>query len=136
MFRRFRVDLPQPEPLPQQALQHFVVPPSAMWGPHPEENYTNAGHFARYDDYSGPNRRDMIAALQSQARMISTTSGSRSSQSQRYLFRMVFDMVTPWPDNIWITFLSVASERCVRVLLVSLNYLTDRFICSQDQEAG
>jgi hypothetical protein len=123
MFGRFRVNLPQPEPprhtspLRQQGPQHCVVPPPAVWMSNPEEKHTNPGNFARYADYSGPNRRDMIATLRSEARMVSTTSGSRSSQLQRCLLRMVFDMITPWPDGIWIAFLAVASERCVRVYL-------------------
>jgi len=116
---KFRVKVPRdakPEP-------HKYIPPPMS--PFRQEVLNN---FPRYADYAGPDRHVKIAALKAEARRVTTPYRSRSSQLQRRLFQAVFDMVTPFPDDIWEAIIVVASRRYVRFLQYMLETF-DRHIC-------
>ena len=119
MYSTFRVKLsndakPEPVkyayPLPSP-LQFAILPPRDVWRPDPVETYAHSDCFPRCANLPGSARRQRIAVLKDQARRITTPPGSRGSQIQTCLLQMVFDEVTPYPDDIWTCFLAVAAKR-------------------------
>jgi hypothetical protein len=106
MYNKFRTQMPKDaKPGP-----HKYIPLPTCTPPFPHEEHYS---FSRYADYAGPDRH---AALKAEARKVTTPYGSRSSPLQRCLLRLVFDMVTPYPDQIWTKIIVLASGQYVRLL--------------------